>query len=90
MTDRYEVELSKRAAKELRKLDRRIQERLLMAMALLRENPRPPVVKSLTGYPGYLRVRVGDYRIVYTVDDGRLIILVLTVGHRRRVYDALP
>jgi mRNA interferase RelE/StbE len=90
LTNRYEVELSKRAAKELRKLDRRAQERLLKALVLLRENPRPPVVKSLSGHPGYLRVRVGEYRIVYTVDDGKLIVLVLTVGHRRGIYDALP
>ena len=43
-------------------------------------------MRALTGHPGYLRVRVGDYRIAYTVDDGRLLVLVLAVGHRRDVY----
>ena len=42
------------------------------------------------GHPGYLRVRVGDYRIVYTIDDGKLLVLVLTLGHRGAIYRDLP
>lgn len=67
-----------------------MQERIVTALGLLRDHPRPPAAKALAGHPRYLRVRVGDYRIVYTVDDGRLLALVLTTGHRRAVHDSLP
>ena len=77
MTDRYEVELSKREARELRKLDRSVQARLLAAIALLRDEPRPATVKALAGHPGLPRVRIGGYRIVCSVDGERLIVLVL-------------
>lgn len=90
LTDQYRVELSRSAAKELRRLDRSVQTRVVAALALLRDNPRPPTVKALTGHPGLLRVRVGDYRIVYRVQEDRLLVLVLTVGHRSSVYRGLP
>ena len=90
MSERYAVELSKRAAKELRKLDRPVQARIVAALALLQENPRPATVKALVGSPGYLRVRVGDYRIVYTIDEGKLLVLVLALGHRGAIYRDLP
>ena len=54
-------------------------------MALLADDPRPPASRPLRGRPGY-RLRVGDHRVVYTVDDGVLTIVVVTVGHRRDVY----
>ncbi|HEU4701168.1 MAG TPA: type II toxin-antitoxin system RelE/ParE family toxin, partial [Conexibacter sp.] len=56
------------------------------AITLLAEDPRPPAARALRGRPG-LRVRVGDYRIVYTVADDVLLIVVVAVGHRRDVYD---
>lgn len=90
MAERYEVRLSRRADKELRKLDRPIQARIVAALALLRDDPRPAAAKALAGHPGYLRVRVGDWRLVYTVHDGELLVLVLTLGHRREIYDNLP
>lgn len=90
MSERYAVELSKRAAKELRKLDRSVQARMLAALALLRDDPRPATVKALAGHPGYFRVRVGDYRIIYTIHDGKLLVLVLTLGHRGAIYRDLP
>jgi len=52
----------------------------------LAEDPRPPAARALRGRPG-LRVRVGDYRLVYTVVDDVLLVVVVTVGHRRDVYD---
>ena len=63
---------------------------MVAALALLRDEPRPPGAKALAGHPGYLRVRIADWRIVYTIDDGRLIVLVLTLGHRGDIYDRLP
>ncbi len=56
------------------------------AIALLADDPRPPASRPLRGRPGY-RVRVGDYRIIYTVADDVLLIVVVTLGHRREVYD---
>jgi mRNA interferase RelE/StbE len=60
-----------------------------MALTLLGDDPyrRDGVdVKALTGRPGF-RLRVGSYRLVYEVNDGKLIILVVTAGHRREIYD---
>lgn len=86
LADEYVVELSPAAARSLRKLDRQVQRRILGALVLLRETPRPPAAKSLVGHPGYLRVRTGDYRVVYTIEERRLLVLVLALGHRREVY----
>jgi mRNA interferase RelE/StbE len=52
----------------------------------LAQDPRPPAACALQGRPG-LRVRVGDYRITYTVADDVLLVVVVTLGHRREVYD---
>lgn len=90
MSERYAVELSKQAVTELRKLDRPVQARVLAALALLRDQPRPAAVTALVGRPGYLRVRVGDYRIVYTVNEGELLVLVLALGHRGAMYRDVP
>lgn len=90
MADRYTVEFSARAARDLKRLDRVNQTRILTAVKLLADHPRPPAAQALAGHPGYLRVRVGDYRIVYTVDDARLLVLLLRVGHSREVYQRLP
>jgi mRNA interferase RelE/StbE len=82
----YVIDWSNPAAKALRKLDQREARRILVAVDALAEDPRPHGVKALQGYPGALRLRVGDYRVVYEVDDGALRVLVVTVAHRREVY----
>lgn len=86
---RYDVQVDRAAGKLLRKLDRPVQARLVAAIATLALDPRPAGVKALTGHPGLLRIRVGDYRVVYTVNDTVLVVLVVHLGHRRSVYDAL-
>lgn len=53
---------------------------------LLAENPRPPAAKRLVGGEREWRVRTGDYRVIYEINDGVLVILVLSVGHRREIY----
>ncbi len=82
----YRIELRPAAVRALRKLDPPIRQRLQGAIALLAQDPRPPAARSLHGRPG-LRVRVGDYRIIYTVVDDVLLVVVVTLGHRRDVYD---
>jgi len=84
----YTVEISSSAAKSLAKIDKKTRLRLVGAIELLAVDPRPPGVKLLRGgEQGRWRARVGDYRIVYAIEDGRLIVLVLRVAHRREVYE---
>jgi mRNA interferase RelE/StbE len=81
----YRIELRPAAVRALKKLDPPIRRRIQGAITLLADDPRPPAARALRGRPG-LRVRVGDYRIIYTVADDVLLIVVVTVGHRRDVY----
>lgn len=82
----YRIELRPAALRALKKLDPPVARRIQGAIALLAEDPRPPAARPLRGRPG-MRVRVGDYRIIYTVEDDVLLIVVVTLGHRRDVYD---
>jgi mRNA interferase RelE/StbE len=71
------------AERELRKLDRPIAHRILTAVSKLAADPRQHGARSLAGYPsGTTRIRVGDYRIVYVVDDEVIVITVVRVAHR--------
>jgi mRNA interferase RelE/StbE len=69
----------------LRKIEPKMRARVQGAIALLADDPRPPAARALVGRPG-LRVRVGDYRIIYTVPDDVLLIVVVTLGDRSEVY----
>ncbi len=82
----YRVELRPAAVRALRKLAPPVARRLQGVIAMLAQNPRPPAARPLKGRPG-LRVRAGDYRIIYTVNDDVLLVVVIAVGHRREVYD---
>jgi mRNA interferase RelE/StbE len=84
---RYALEFAPRALRALRKLDRPVVEQVKAAAEALRDEPRPAGVKMLTGMHGVWRIRVaGDYRVLYTIDDDRLVILVVDAGHRRQIY----
>ena len=83
---RYRIELRPAAARALRKLDPPVARRLQAAIALLAEDPRPPASRPLRGRPAW-RVRVGDYRVIYTIEDDVLLVVVVTLGHRRDIYD---
>ena len=82
----YRIDVAPAAARELRKLDPPARRRIQAAVELLAEAPRPRAAKPLVDSGGAWRVRVGDYRIVYDIEDDRLVILVLRVAHRREVY----
>jgi mRNA interferase RelE/StbE len=84
---RYALEFAPKAIRSLGKLDRTIAERVKLAAEALRDNPRSPGARMLTGMHGAWRIRVAkDYRIVYTINDEQLVILVLDAGHRREIY----
>ncbi|HRV59690.1 MAG TPA: type II toxin-antitoxin system RelE/ParE family toxin [Solirubrobacterales bacterium] len=84
--NRYRIELRPAALRSLRKLDPQIRGRVQGAIALLADDPRPPSAKKLKGREAF-RVRVGDYRVIYTVEDDVLLVVVVTLGHRRDVYE---
>jgi len=83
----YRVEVAPAAVRQLRKLDRAAQRRVQAAIELLAIEPRPSGAKKLVGGNGEWRVRTGDYRVVYEIQDNVLLILVAAVGHRRDIYD---
>ncbi|MCU1528887.1 MAG: plasmid stabilization protein [Frondihabitans sp.] len=82
----YRIELRPAAVKALRKIDPQDRRRIQGAIALLGHDPRPPGAKALQGRPG-MRVRVGIYRIIYTIHDDVLLVIVVALGHRRDIYD---
>ncbi|AKL72780.1 cytotoxic translational repressor of toxin-antitoxin stability system [Actinobacteria bacterium IMCC26256] len=82
----YRVEFRPAALRALRRIDKATKPRLHGVIALLAADPRPPASLQLRGRPAY-RLRVGDYRIIYTIDDGVLLVVVITLGHRRDVYE---
>ena len=82
----YTVQLAPAAKRQLRKLDRSIQERVVRRLDKLGQDPRPPGVEKLEGDESTYRIRIGEYRIVYDIHDKVLIVLVLKVGHRREIY----
>jgi mRNA interferase RelE/StbE len=83
---KYRIELRPAAVRALKRIDHQDRDRIRGAIALLGQDPRPPGAKMLQGRPG-LRVRVGNYRIIYTVQDDVLLVVVVTLGHRRDVYE---
>ena len=80
----YELVYTDTALKQLKKLDKKNQDRVIKALERIRHNPFK-YIKKLTDRPEY-RLRVGDYRILMLIDKGELLILVVDVGHRRNIY----
>lgn len=85
-TPPYSIIYKPSAAKALRKLDRQYQRTIFTAIEALAHEPRPDGVKKLQGGDGEYRIRVGSHRVVYDINDGELIILVLHFGHRKEIY----
>lgn len=86
---KYTVELKKSAAKMLRKLPKSAQERIINRLSEI-ENSLPPLEETkLKGNNLFHKIRVGDYRIVYEIQNDVLIILVIKIGHRKDVYKRL-
>ncbi|KWX04637.1 hypothetical protein TH66_00140 [Carbonactinospora thermoautotrophica] len=85
----YKVEIAESAIKQLRRIDKPHLARIRAAIDQLATDPRPNGCKLLKDKPGCWRIRVGDYRIIYTIEDDRLVVTVIKVGSRGDVYDRL-
>ena len=81
----YRVEVTRSAVNALRRVNPADAARLRGAIAMLAEDPRPPASRPLRGRDGW-RLRVGDYRVLYTIRDDVLLIVVVTVAHRSSAY----
>jgi mRNA interferase RelE/StbE len=82
----YRIEFVNQAAKQFRTLPVQIQEQLKTKIDALSTNPRSYGVTKLAGEDDLYRIRSGDYRIIYNIQDRQLLILVVKIGHRRNVY----
>jgi mRNA interferase RelE/StbE len=82
----WQLAFTDEADKQFKKLDKPVQRRIDTALKRLQVDPRPVGAIKLKGSSGAMRFRVGDWRIVYEIRDGELVIVVIEIGHRSRVY----
>lgn len=85
----YSIEFTRAAAKGFRALSSKDKERVSQVVNGLADDHWPTRARALSGHPGLLRVRVGNYRIVYQVEEENSIVLIVSVGHRKDVYRKL-
>ena len=86
---KYSVEFKKSAAKTLQKLPQSVQKRIIDKLSEIENSPPPSVETKLKGNNPFNRIRVGDYRIIYEIQNDILVILVIKIGHRRDIYKHL-
>ena len=82
---KYTIVIEKTAQKALASISPPFQDRMIEAIRMLAENPRPAGVKKLSGRDAW-RIRIGDYRVIYEIRDQQLLVLVVVIGHRKDVY----
>lgn len=83
----YKVVLTKSAEKELSKLPSTVISKIVPELQSLENLPRPTGCKKLKGFENLWRIRVGDYRVIYSIEDVILVVEVQAIGHRRNVYE---
>jgi mRNA interferase RelE/StbE len=84
---RYSLEIKQSAQKELTALDDALFTRIDRKILVLADDPRPAGCKKLRGYKGQWRLRAGDWRVVYIVDDAAKLVTITRIAHRREVYE---
>lgn len=82
---KYSLEITSSAQRQFKKLPPSIQEDITLKILALEKNPRPHGVKKLKVFE-YYRIRTGDYRIIYSIDDQKELVKVLDLGHRKDIY----
>lgn len=85
----YAIDIRPRARRSLSQLDPAVRRAVAQTIDALSTNPRPTGAAPLKGHRPYLRVRSGDYRVIYAVDDQACVVTVAAVGHRREIYGRL-
>lgn len=85
----YTVVLTQTAEKELRRLPSKVIEKIVAVLKSLEENPRPAGCKKLKGYKDIRRIQVGDYRLIYAIEDVIMLVDVREIKHRKDIYDKL-
>ena len=83
---KYQIRIKKSAQKEIKSLPKGMIKKIVKAINNLGDDPRPPSCKKLTGYENYWRIRVGDYRILYSIQDTILVVDIIAVMHRKDAY----
>lgn len=84
--NRWQVMIHRKAEKTLKRLHAELLEHMRIAIRSLVEDPRPIGYKKMSGYDNLYRIRVGDWRMMYAIEDDRLIVLILEVAPRSGVY----
>ena len=82
----YSIEILRSAQKQLSKINRQDQDRIISSIESLANNPRPDGCRKLSGRPAAWRIRIGSYRVIYELQHEKLIVLVVKIGHRREIY----
>ena len=82
----FRIQISRTAERQLKQLPIDGRNRVVRAVQALVKDPLPRGCRKLTGYDDVYRIRVGPYRVLYSVNAGALIVIVLKVGHRKNVY----
>ena len=83
----YEILLSKAARKQLASLPVFIDNKIIEEISALSSSPRPSRCKKLKGYKSAWRIRVGDYRVIYEIEEKTLRVLIIAIGHRKNIYE---
>lgn len=89
MSSNFKIVVTNPAKKEFAQLDKSNQKRITLSLALLGQNPRPRGARKVVAPEPLLRIRVGDYRVIYAVRDQELLILVVSINRRKDVYREL-
>jgi mRNA interferase RelE/StbE len=83
----YKITITSRAEKDIKRLDRPVKNRIITAIMALADDPRPPGCVKVQSEEGVWRIRVGDWRVGYTIDDTAQEVTIIRVGHRSEFYD---
>lgn len=86
MTNKYKIQFNKHYLKDLQKIPNKDREQIRESILSLVNNPRPDGCKKLKGNSSLYRIRCGDYRIIYTIEDQLLLIIIIEIGHRKDIY----
>jgi mRNA interferase RelE/StbE len=86
VASRYQIKVTPAARRALESLPKKVLRQIDRRILAVAENPYASGCKKLKGVEGLHRIRVGDYRILYTVEEERLVVVIVTLGHRRDVY----